>query len=47
MGSVPKHAEIQDYRLATALEALVGYLYLTGQDGRLKAIMAAALKEEE
>lgn len=29
--SVAKHADIHDYRNATGLEALFGYLYLTGQ----------------
>ena len=28
--SVAKHADIHDYRNATGLEALFGYLYLTG-----------------
>lgn len=29
--SVAKHADIRDYRNATGLEALFGYLYLTGR----------------
>ena len=33
--SVPKHADSRSYRMATALEALFGYLYLTGQNDRL------------
>lgn len=32
--SVAKHADIHDYRNATGLEALFGYLYLTGQSSR-------------
>ena len=32
--SVAKNADIHDYRNATGFEALVGYLYLTGQLGR-------------
>lgn len=39
-GIVPKNAKIQDYRKATALEALVGYLYLAGEDERLSWILA-------
>ncbi len=30
-----KNASIQDYRKATGFEALVGFLYLTGQTGRM------------
>lgn len=46
MGTVPKHAEMADYRAATGLEALIGYLYLSGQDERLNEIMAKALLTE-
>ena len=35
-GIVPKNANAQDYRRATAIEALVGYWYLMDQDDRLK-----------
>ena len=42
MGSVPKNAEIIDYRRATGLEALMGYLYLLGRDERLSELMRAA-----
>ena len=43
MGSVPKHASIADYRAATGLEALLGYLYLSGRDARLTELMAQIL----
>lgn len=33
--AAPKNQEAADYRAATALEALIGYLYLTGQEERL------------
>ena len=33
--TVPKHAEAAQYRRATAVEALFGYLYLTGEHSRL------------
>lgn len=36
---LPKNASNTEYRYATALEALVGYLYLTKQDVRLKEIL--------
>lgn len=41
-GSVAKNAAIIDYRHATAFEALIGFLYLTGQDDRLAAIIQQA-----
>lgn len=40
--TIPKNAEVQDYRYATAFEALLGYLYLTGQQERLHSIMEQA-----
>ena len=42
-GSMPKHASPGDYHAATALEALVGYLYLSGQRARLGELMDVAL----
>lgn len=36
---LPKNATVQDYMYATAFEALIGYLYLTKQDERLKEIL--------
>jgi ribonuclease-3 family protein len=36
--TVPKNADVRDYRMATGFEALVGYLYLIGNRERLKAI---------
>lgn len=40
---IPKNAELMDYKYATALEALIGYLYLTKQDERLKEILNMCL----
>lgn len=37
----PKSATVGEYHDSTALEALVGYLVLSGQDGRLDEIMLA------
>lgn len=37
--TVPKNADISDYRYATALEALIGYLHLSGDEERLTYIM--------
>lgn len=33
--SAPKHSTVADYRAATGLEALFGYLHLTEQDERI------------
>ena len=37
--SVAKNASIGDYKKATGFEALVGFLYLTGQQERLKFLL--------
>lgn len=44
---VPKNAEVIDYRHATALECLFGYLYLQGRQERITEIFAYALKVVE
>lgn len=36
--TVPKNSNPQDYRRATGLEALFGYLYLTNQNDRTKEL---------
>lgn len=41
-GTVAKHASMADYRLATAFECLLGFLYLRGEDDRLAQLMAKA-----
>ena len=43
----PKNADPGDYHHATALEALIGWLYVTGQRERMNEILAQALPEEE
>ncbi|OBZ15226.1 Mini-ribonuclease 3 [Bacillus sp. FJAT-26390] len=42
-GTPPKNADLADYRLATALESLVGYLYYEGRLDRLNELLAIAL----
>ena len=37
-GHVPKNASESDYHMATALEALFGYLYLSGRQDRLREL---------
>lgn len=44
LGTVAKNASISDYRTATGLEALIGYLYLTGQDARITEFMKIILQ---
>ncbi len=44
LGTVAKNASIADYRAATGLEALVGWLYLSGRDERLTELMRAMLE---
>lgn len=43
----PRHQDPADYKAATGLEALIGYLYLSGQEERLLMLFALARQEEE
>lgn len=43
--TVPKNANVRDYRAATGMEALVGYLYLTNQQDRLLEILEKGILE--
>ncbi len=42
----PRNANPADYHRATSIEALMGYLYLTGQQARLDELMQKALPPE-
>lgn len=44
--SQAKNANIIDYRRATGLEAVLGYLYLTGKEERLNYILSLSVGEE-
>ena len=44
VGHVPKNAAPADYHGATALEALIGWLYLKGEIARVRELFAAALE---
>lgn len=46
-GTVPKNADVVEYRTATGFEALVGYLYLSNQKERLSKILIKALELKE
>ena len=41
--SAPKNADITEYRHATGVEALIGYLYLEGKIGRINEIIEIGL----
>ncbi|MBR6738447.1 MAG: ribonuclease III [Oscillospiraceae bacterium] len=45
--AAPKNADPADYAHATGLEALWGFLYLTGQTGRLDTLVKLALARTE
>ena len=42
--TVPKNADVRDYRMATGFEALVGYLYLCGKRDRLEFIFNKSIE---
>lgn len=41
---LPKNAELRDYQYATALEGLIGYLYLNGKNERLDEILKLCIE---
>lgn len=41
-GSVPRNTDVLTYRYSTAFEALIGYLYLSGEEKRLEELITAA-----
>ena len=45
--SPPRSADRAEYHRATALEAVVGYLYITGREDSLRLVLEAALGEED
>ena len=44
-GSSPKNADPVDYRVATGLEAVIGYLYLSQANDRLEHLMRMILED--
>lgn len=42
--TVPKNADVADYRYATAYEALIGFLYLSGNSERLDYILKKSVE---
>ena len=46
-GNVPKSATMSEYRAATGMEALFGYLHLLGDRDRIDLLFKAAYSEDE
>ena len=46
-GSAPKSAEMLEYRQSTAFECLIGYLYYTGRNERLRELLATIVIDIE
>ena len=42
--SRPQHADPKDYKLATGLEALIGYLHLNGRSSRIEEIASECFR---
>ena len=45
--TMPKNADVTDYRLATGLEALLGYLFLNGNTKRISELFSYVLEKYE
>lgn len=43
--SIPKNGNVREYRHATGLEALIGYLYIEGKVERIKELIDAGLSK--
>lgn len=46
-GTVPKNTDVQTYRYSTAFEALMGHLYLMGEEERLEELIRLAFLQVE
>ncbi|MGI6664097.1 MAG: Mini-ribonuclease 3 [Christensenellaceae bacterium] len=44
-GTVAKNMSLADYKSATGFEAVIGYLYLSGEKARVEELMGYVLKE--
>ena len=45
--TVPKHADAVEYRRATALESLFGFLHITGQTARIEELFEMIINSSE
>ena len=46
-GTVPRNANVMDYRVATGLETLLGHLWVLGREERVDELMAVAVRVNE
>ena len=46
-GTVPKNANVADYRVATGLETLLGHLWVLGREDRVDELMVMAVRVNE
>ncbi|MDD3781948.1 MAG: ribonuclease III domain-containing protein [Limnochordia bacterium] len=46
-GGVPRKSGAVEYRLSTGMEALLGYLYLSGQEDRLRELLSRVIPTVE
>jgi len=44
-GTIPKNADVTEYKYATGFEALIGYLYLKKDNNRLLEVLNMAIEE--
>lgn len=44
-GTIPKNANVLDYRHATAFESLIGFLYYTGAHDRLRSLITQGFEQ--
>jgi len=45
--SVPKRATVSEYRAATGMEVVFGYLHVTGQEARIAELFGLAYPQDE
>jgi ribonuclease-3 family protein len=43
-GTIPKNADVLEYRHATAFESLIGHLYYTGQQARIQELVHSSIE---
>jgi ribonuclease III family protein len=46
-GTIPKNADVTDYKYATGFESLLGYLYLKGDYSRLLELLKRSVARED
>lgn len=47
VNSASKHSDLADYHAATGLEALFGWLYLRGEDARIRELFALIISRSD